>query len=329
MINYYFRSEKSGKTVAITIRTNSLMLKGAVMMNKTGGAKETHRFVIAHRANLSGPHSCLENHPASIDHAIEEGFSVEVDLRVLEDESLWLGHDGPEYEVSLEWISSRADRFWIHAKNIEALEFCVEHKFRCFSHDQDDVVLASTLHLWRFPRADIHVTKNTIIVIPEICSVDKRQYDLCTGFCTDYCWAYENSSFLDHERDIKQMKIYEDMRKRHEIKTLTLTSDRDLHKEDGRKCLALYSLFEEEHVRLGDSFWKMFRSIRKNLPQHCLYSLSEETELCTGVMHMTTMQVVSFSKFKVVSAPTLEAYEKVCSFFFVLLFFHSFFRLSK
>ena len=101
MINCDFRSAvlMIGKWKELFFVANEfLTLKGAAMMNKTGGAKGTHRFVIAHRANLSGPHSCLENHPGSIDHAIEEGFSVEVDLRVLEDESLWLGHDGPEYE---------------------------------------------------------------------------------------------------------------------------------------------------------------------------------------------------------------------------------------
>ena len=59
--------------------------------------------IIAHRANLNGPNSAEENHPASIDRAIDQGFDVEVDLWFL-DGKYFIGHDNPDHEINEDFL---------------------------------------------------------------------------------------------------------------------------------------------------------------------------------------------------------------------------------
>jgi len=51
--------------------------------------------IIAHRGNLTGPNPLRENSIDYIEEAISEGFDVEIDLWV-EDNQCHLGHDGPQ-----------------------------------------------------------------------------------------------------------------------------------------------------------------------------------------------------------------------------------------
>ena len=53
---------------------------------------------IAHRGNTEGP-SGMENHPDHIAKALDQGYDVEVDVRIIDGE-MFLGHDKPQYEVS-------------------------------------------------------------------------------------------------------------------------------------------------------------------------------------------------------------------------------------
>jgi hypothetical protein len=49
--------------------------------------------LISHRGNLIGP-NVLENSPKFLIQAIEKGFDVEVDIRLI-DKKWYLGHDNP------------------------------------------------------------------------------------------------------------------------------------------------------------------------------------------------------------------------------------------
>jgi len=49
--------------------------------------------ILAHRANLDGPYSALENSPAAIRRALELGFGVETDLRRDSRKGFYIAHD--------------------------------------------------------------------------------------------------------------------------------------------------------------------------------------------------------------------------------------------
>jgi hypothetical protein len=121
--------------------------------------------IIAHRGLLDGPDPIKENYPDQIRHAIKEGYDVEIDLRVIDDEC-WLGHDEPQYKVSLDWLKRYDMHLWIHCKNLEALEFCFDHPtLNYFAHDCDDYVVTSKGYVWAYPGKP--GGKYTILVMPE------------------------------------------------------------------------------------------------------------------------------------------------------------------
>ncbi len=49
--------------------------------------------ILAHRANLSGPHSVVENSPAACARALAEGFGLETDLRRDASGAFYISHD--------------------------------------------------------------------------------------------------------------------------------------------------------------------------------------------------------------------------------------------
>jgi hypothetical protein len=50
-------------------------------------------LILAHRANLQGPHSCEENSIAACQAALEAGFGLETDLRLDGNGSFYISHD--------------------------------------------------------------------------------------------------------------------------------------------------------------------------------------------------------------------------------------------
>ena len=52
----------------------------------------------ASEVNLNGPNPLTENSPEQIQHCIESGVDVEIDIRYdPKTERLWLGHDEPQH----------------------------------------------------------------------------------------------------------------------------------------------------------------------------------------------------------------------------------------
>jgi len=143
-------------------------------------------ILISHRGNIDGLNEAYENAPYYIDKAINCGFDVEIDIWYINN-TLFLGHDIPEYEIDSEWIRNRIVNLWIHCKNIEAIEWFNNSEFDCnyFWHQEDTLTLTSKKYIWAYPGKQ--PIKNSIAVMPELYS-DNLSH--CIGICSDYIQNY-------------------------------------------------------------------------------------------------------------------------------------------
>lgn len=149
--------------------------------------------IIAHRANLSGSNPEQENSPEYIDEAIKAKFQVEVDVRFI-DKKWWLGHDGADYKVSLNWLAERSHYLWLHAKNFNALDKLVRidhsdgREWNYFWQQNDDYCLTSTGFIWTHC-SKITKGKNSIAtLLKQTDEIPKGIY----GICTDWPLKYKN-----------------------------------------------------------------------------------------------------------------------------------------
>ena len=144
------------------------------------------KYFISHRGNLVGKDPKKENTSSYIQEALSKGFDVEIDIWI-KDAILYLGHDGPEQKVMLEWLKERKDKLWIHCKSLETLGFFNElnSSFNYFFHDDDEATLTSKGFIWVFPGKQ--PVNNSIAVMPEIHNDDFSQ---CMGICSDFIQNY-------------------------------------------------------------------------------------------------------------------------------------------
>ena len=145
--------------------------------------------LIAHRGLISGPDKSFENSPNQINIALSLGYECEIDIRKCNDK-LFLGHDLPQYEIDLEFLSN--EKFWIHAKNLEALHFLLSTNLNYFWHQTDDFTLTSHGFIWAYPGKEL--TEKSIMVMPELISSDFQMYANsinCYGICSDYVGVFK------------------------------------------------------------------------------------------------------------------------------------------
>jgi hypothetical protein len=149
--------------------------------------KNNIKFFISHRGNMSGPIYEDENKPEYIDNTIKEGYDVEIDVWVIEEE-LFLGHDEPQYKIETDWIINRLNKLWVHCKNVSAIEWFAKSKynFNYFWHEKDTLTLTSKGYIWVYPGKQPVI--NSISVMPEIFD-DK--INLSIGVCSDYIKNYK------------------------------------------------------------------------------------------------------------------------------------------
>ena len=146
-------------------------------------------ILISHRGNLNGKIPENENCPDYIDKAIHSGYDVEIDIWMIDNE-LFLGHDGPQYKVIYNWLSTRYERLWIHCKNVEAGGwFNMMGLFNYFWHEEDTLTLTSQNYVWVYPGKQ--PISNSIAVLPELNNDDISQ---CLGVCSDYIKKYKNEN---------------------------------------------------------------------------------------------------------------------------------------
>jgi hypothetical protein len=139
--------------------------------------------VICHRGNLNGPNPDKENQPEYIDIAIKSGFDVEIDVWSSYD-SLYLGHDGPQYKIDFRWLRDRLTRVWIHCKNMEAVQSLLDsgYDFNIFWHQTDDMTLTSHKYCWTFPGKKLN--ERSIAVMPEL--ETDWNFSIACAVCTDF-----------------------------------------------------------------------------------------------------------------------------------------------
>jgi hypothetical protein len=144
-------------------------------------------ILIAHRGNTNGSIEILENQPKYIDLAINKDYDVEVDVWYI-NETLYLGHDKPQYIVDFKWFTDRSTKLWLHCKNIEALVFfkISDFKFNFFWHETDTITLTSLNYIWAYPGKQ--PIPKSIAVMPELNNDNTTN---CIGICSDYVEKYK------------------------------------------------------------------------------------------------------------------------------------------
>ena len=143
--------------------------------------------IISHRGNISGPDPKNENLPSYINKALEQGFDAEVDLRKIKDK-FFLGHDNPDYQVSLDWLNERKKNLWIHTKNFNAFEALLElnNNFSFFYYTFEPLVLVSNGKIWCHQPEKIVNPKNCVVPFLDKSSVFRNKEFNWYGVCTDY-----------------------------------------------------------------------------------------------------------------------------------------------
>lgn len=140
--------------------------------------------LIAHRGNLSGPNSIAENTLSTITNCLVQGFDVEIDVR-LQHGNLYLGHDQPQEEVSIDFLKTYSAKLWIHCKCVDSLNQLLTYKeLNCFYHDIDDCTLTSHNYIWTFPRK--RTTERSVIVAANFEETMSNLLADIYGICTDF-----------------------------------------------------------------------------------------------------------------------------------------------
>ena len=142
---------------------------------------------IAHRGNYQGKNVERENTYLYLKEAIIAGFDVEVDVWLIDDK-FFLGHDGPNEEVSLDQLKFIQPFAWFHAKNYAALETLLTNRMHVFFHDQDEYTITSRGYIWAY--SGKFVGPNAIACMPESTpgfSVPSN----AAGICSDYFMPVE------------------------------------------------------------------------------------------------------------------------------------------
>lgn len=139
--------------------------------------------LIAHRGNLNGSNVEDENKPEYIKEALNKGYDVEIDLWFIS--NMWyLGHDKPQYKISIDFILKNKENFWCHAKNKEALYELLKYSdINCFWHQEDDYTITSKKFIWVYPGKEL--LHNSICVMPERASYSDKELNKCYGICSD------------------------------------------------------------------------------------------------------------------------------------------------
>ncbi len=139
-------------------------------------------ILISHRGNIEGKKPELENTPNYIQKALDLGYHVEIDIWY--DDGFYLGHDFPQHKISFNYLIN--DKFWCHAKNIEAIIEMKKYSIHYFWHQEDDITLTSKGYIWAYPGKQ--PIKDSIAVMPELYNDDISK---CIGICSDNIKKYK------------------------------------------------------------------------------------------------------------------------------------------
>ncbi len=136
--------------------------------------------IISHRGNLSGVCD-EENKPRQIEKALDSGFDCEIDLWYIAGK-LMLGHDAPLYEIDFSFISKPG--LWVHAKNIEVLNYLNETNINYFFHNNDKATLTSHRYIWCYP--GVYCERGITVLTGREQMFNKEVYGICTDYPLDF-----------------------------------------------------------------------------------------------------------------------------------------------
>lgn len=139
---------------------------------------------ISHRGNIDTINPEKENTIPYIEEAINLGFDVEIDIRTKEGE-LYLGHDKPDYKVSIEWLNYYREKIWIHAKDIKTLTFLLETNLRFFYHEKENhTIISNTNLIWS--HNILESNEKSIIPLLGLNDLSLLPTNEIKGVCSDY-----------------------------------------------------------------------------------------------------------------------------------------------
>lgn len=143
--------------------------------------------IISHRGNINGILSDKENRPSYVDCALQLGYDVEVDLRIIDNE-FWLGHDEPQYKIEPSWINLRKNKLWFHCKDINSALILVkfDQEIQYFCHSLEPYVCTNNGYLWIH---DLTCKINDKCILPLLSQEDIKKYmnyNNAYAICTDY-----------------------------------------------------------------------------------------------------------------------------------------------
>jgi len=138
--------------------------------------------LISHRGNIIGPDKDQENKLEYIISALDKGYDVEIDVWCLEFDGFYLGHDFPQYPVSVEFLKN--DSLWCHAKDYNSLNKMISLDIQCFWHQKDNYTITNTGIIWTYP--GMKVGEKSIVVCPTIEYAKAMRTRHLYGICSDY-----------------------------------------------------------------------------------------------------------------------------------------------
>ena len=141
-------------------------------------------YLISHRGNITGRQPERENSPDYILEAIDAGYYCEVDIFGKVDGSLWLGHDGPQYETDTKFLNN--PKIVCHCKNKLAIDNLNGWGIHWFWHNVDDYTMTSQGWVWSYPNKP-SAGHNCIATLPPV-HLDVSEY---AGVCSDYIGNYD------------------------------------------------------------------------------------------------------------------------------------------
>lgn len=142
---------------------------------------------ICHRGNISGPVKQLENNFGILIQRSLKGMDVEIDVWYHEG-SLWLGHDKPDYKITLEWLAACKRRL-IHCKDYKTLEYLTLESgkraldLHLFYHTNEHYAITTKGHIMVCPGQPL--LEGSLCMMPEMANYTEEEKLKCFSVCSD------------------------------------------------------------------------------------------------------------------------------------------------
>lgn len=124
-------------------------------------------IIYAHRCNINGSDHKTENTLAALHSCLNKGIRCEIDVRFI-DGKLYLGHDKPQEEVSIDFLAKNRVMLLVHCKNVEAFKLFRKFDlpfFHYFYQANDYIVQSSLMYDIHHQNSDFNEFDSSDIVI--------------------------------------------------------------------------------------------------------------------------------------------------------------------